>query len=233
MTNIGAGPGNQLSSLVQSAYSISANTQCFKVQIPRLLWETKSSHSLIRYLHPHTNLTLNPCLYMLIFKIYFILVYFSTRRTANTMWISTYQCKQIGKTIFFIVFWKSRSECIQILVDVITSGGRKSNRAKLFVLECQLKCFPYRGLWCPPCPQFLYEQHSLWRSLWRSLWHNVFIVQMTLGSLSFYSCTQMKRLLDFSADSEQKTQRKQKDSGTNACIWWRYPQSLWLWPSGH
>lgn len=46
-----------------------------------------------------------------------------------------------------MAFWKSRSECIQILTDVITSGGRKSDRVKLFVLECQLECFPCWGVW--------------------------------------------------------------------------------------
>lgn len=37
-----------------------------------------------------------------------------------------YLWKWIGIIVFFMGFWKSRSECIQILTDVITSGGRKS-----------------------------------------------------------------------------------------------------------
>lgn len=136
-----------------------------------------------------------------------------------------YLWKWFGITVSFMGFWKSRSECIWILTDVITSGGRKSNRAKLFVLECQLKCFPHWGFWCRSFTSSTDNEEvcDTMSSLYKWL----------LALCLFILAHRWRGCLAFQQRGNcilPRMQRKQKGGGTTVSVWWR---SLWLWHCEH
>lgn len=136
-----------------------------------------------------------------------------------------YLWKWVEITLFFMGFWKSRSEHIQILTDIITSGGRKSNGAKLFVLECQLKCFPYWGFWSRSFTSSTDNEEvcGTMSSLYKWL----------LALCLFLLAHRWRGWLTFQQRVNcilPKMQRKQKGGGINVCVWWR---CLWLWHCEH
>lgn len=121
-------------------------------------------------------------------------------------------------------FWKSRSECIQILTDVIISDGRKSNRVKLFVLECQLECFPYWGFWS--CSFTSSTDNEEVCDTMSSLYKWLLALCLFILARRWRGCLAFQQ----SGLHLPKMQRKQKGGGTNVCVWWR---SLWLWHWEH
>lgn len=119
-------------------------------------------------------------------------------------------------------FWKSRSECIQILTDVITSGGRKSNRAKLFVLECQLKCFPYWGFWARSFTNSTDNAEVC--GTMSSLYKWLLALCLFILAHRWRGCLAFQQRVNCILP---KVQRRQRGGGTNVCVWCG---SLWLWP---